>query len=277
MSVFMNYEAASRHYDETRVPVGLEIILGCLARHAKPLESLTLLDAGCGTGAYAAAVSDHVGRIEALDMSPGMLSRARQRLGALVENGRAGFHQGSIAAMPLPERSVDAVMINQVVHHLGDHEDGRFASLRQVFAGIARVLRDDGLFVFNHCGQEQLRQGYWYHALIPEGAARFRTRFAPLDLVEDLLRETGLTPKGRFVPLDAVCQGEAYFDGRGPLSEAWRDGDSCWSDASAPELESALRKVRDLARDGGLEAFVAQHDAARPQVGQITIVSAQRA
>ena len=76
MSVFETYDETSRHFDETRVPIGVEIILGCLARHEKPLNELVVLDAGCGTGAYARAIVGSVGRIEASDTSAGMLERA---------------------------------------------------------------------------------------------------------------------------------------------------------------------------------------------------------
>ncbi len=79
MSVFETYDETSRHYDTTRVAIGGEILLGCLARHAKPLHELSVLDAGCGTGAYSLAIIGRVGRIEAIDMSAGMLERARAK------------------------------------------------------------------------------------------------------------------------------------------------------------------------------------------------------
>ncbi len=38
MSVFETYDETSRHFDATRVPIGAEIILGCLAREAEVVE-----------------------------------------------------------------------------------------------------------------------------------------------------------------------------------------------------------------------------------------------
>ena len=84
-----------------------------------------------------------------------------------------------------------------------------------------------------------------------------------------LLAEAGLTPAGRFVPSDALIQGDAYFDGRGPLDPAWRRGDSLWSMVSEAELERALDRVRALDDAGTLDAFVAEHDRVRPSIGQI--------
>ena len=64
-------------------------------------------------------------------------------------------------------------------------------------------------------------------------------------------------------------QGDAYFDGRGPLDPAWRRGDSFWSMVSEVELERLLDRVRALDAEGTLDAFVAEHDRMRPAVGQL--------
>ena len=90
MSVFETYQRTSRHYDATRVPVGSEIILGCLARHGTPLDQIELLDAGCGTGAYSHSIIGHVGRIDALDLNDGMLKQARRKLADEAAAGQIG-------------------------------------------------------------------------------------------------------------------------------------------------------------------------------------------
>ncbi len=277
MSVFEKYDETSRHYDRTRVPVGAEILLGCLARHEKPLHELTVLDAGCGTGAYSQTIAGRVGRIEALDMSAGMLDQARAKLAAEAEAGRIRFHQGSIMELPLEAGTVDAVTINQVVHHLGDTPEDGFERLRAVVAEFARVLRPGGVLVFNHCSQTQLRDAYWYYFLCPEGHESVRRRFAPLEALRAIFEDAGFVNRGSFVPVDAVCQGDAYFDGRGPLDKAWRDGDSFWAQVDAAEVDGALARVRELDAGGTLDAFVTEHDTRRPEIGQITFLSASRA
>ena len=275
MSSFETYDETSRHYDTTRQAVGVEIILGCLARHSERLNELRLLDAGCGTGAYAAALAGRLGRIEALDFSEGMLARARAKLAAHERAGRIGFHRGSITDLPFADAAFDAVMINQVVHHLGDAAED-FARLRQAAGQFARVLRPGGVLVFNHCAQEQLRAGYWYYRLAPRAQARVLRNFAPLETLRAILEQAGFRHRGSFVPLDAVCQGAAYFDGRGPLEKAWRDGDSFWALVEPGELETALAQVRAHEEAGTLETFVAEQDAGRPAVGQITFLCALR-
>ncbi len=272
VSSYETYDDTSRHFDRTRIAVGAEIILGCLARQPRPLDELAVLDAGCGTGAYSHAIIGRVGRVEALDMSQGMLAEARAKLSAEAQAGRIGFHQGSIGELPFAAASFDAVMINQVMHH---RDDGAgHPAHRRVIGEFARVLRPGGALVINSCTHEQLRHAYWYYHLIPEAGERMRRRFAPLDALREMLTDAGFTVRGSFAPLDAVCQGDAYFDGRGPLDKSWRDGDSVWALVGEDELARACARVRELDAAGALDDFVARHDARRPEIGQITILFA---
>ena len=276
MSVFEKYDETSRHYDRTRVPIGSEILLGCLARHGKPLHEISVLDAGCGTGAYSQAIVGRVGRVEALDMSRGMLDAARAKLAGPHRAGRIAFHQGSITALPFEAASFDGVMINQVLHHLPDDGAAGYPLHREVFTEFARVLRPGGSLVVNSCSQDQLDGAYWYYHLAPRAKAAMAAGFVALDVIEAMLGDLGFEPRGRFVPVDAVCQGADYFDGRGPLEKPWRDGDSFWALADADELAAALATVRDLDRAGDLDGFVAEHDARRAHIGQITFLHARR-
>jgi ubiquinone/menaquinone biosynthesis C-methylase UbiE len=276
LSHYEKYDETSRHYDHTRVAVGAAIILGCLASQNKALEAMSVLDAGCGTGAYSQAIVGSVGRIEAMDMSQGMLDAARAKLAGPAVAGRIAFHRGSITALPFDDASFDGVMINQVLHHLADDVGAGYPLHRQVFSEFARVLRPGASLVVNSCSAEQLDGAYWYYQLAPAAKAAMAAGFVPLEDIEALLGDVGFALNGRFVPVDGICQGPAYFDGRGPLQKAWRDGDSFWARADAAELASALATVEGLDRRGELDGFVAKHDARRSHIGQITFLHAER-
>jgi SAM-dependent methyltransferase len=272
MSSYEQYDRTAAHYDGTRWPIGAEIIVGCLAQGRVPLAEMTVLDAGCGTGNYARALLRHVGRIEALDRSAGMLEVARRKLADALENGRVVLHPGSIDALPLADASVDGVMINQVLHHLPDDPEAGWTAHRRVFGECARVLRPGGVLVLNTCSHAQTEQGFWTFHLIPRARDEILRRLMPLDTLERALTDCGIEPRGRFVPVDAVVQGEDYLDPRGPLRSEWRAGDSIWALVDDAELAEVERTLCDLDARGELEAYVAEHDAMRPQVGQVTFL-----
>jgi len=168
-------------------------------------------------------------------------------------------------------------MTNQVLHHLDDGTDQAFPVLRRAIGEFARVLRPGGALVVNTCTRDQLRNAYWYWQLVPDATERFCRCFAPLETLRDAMAEAGLVYQDRFVPLDSFCQGEAYFDGRGPLDPVWRNGDSFWAVLTDDELEQELARLRALDAAGRLDAFVAEHDAGRRARGQITFLFARRA
>ena len=268
MSAYENYTAVSADYDRTRVPVGIEIILGCLASGGRSLASLRLLDAGCGTGSYTAALRPYVGAIDAVDLNPSMLGVAQVKLDR-TPGCPAVLHEAGIDALPFEDACFDAVMVNQVLHHLPDSPNDGWPLLRRVLGEFARMLRPGGVAVINTCSHEQLRRGWWFASLVPEAVETIRRRHADTEVLKGLLAGAGLAPRGRFVPSDAVMQGDAYFDGRGPLDPAWRRGDSLWSMVSESELERALDRIRALDEAGMLDAFVDEQDRMRPSVGQV--------
>lgn len=196
MSSYEDYTRVSRNYDRTRCPVGIEVIIGCMAQAHTPLDEMVVLDAGCGTGNYSRALLDHVGRIVAVDLNEDMI-------------GDAAF---------------DGVMINQVLHRLPDESAQGFSVHRRVFREIAWVLKPGGILTVNTCSRRQLEHGYWYYSLIPQAARTLRARFVPIELLPEILEESGFTYRGRFAPLDALMQGPSYFDPHGPLRKEWRDG-----------------------------------------------------
>ena len=276
MSSYENYSHTSRHYDGTRSAVGVEIILGCLAAAGDGLASLRVLDAGCGTGNYARAIVDYVGRVEAIDMNEGMLESAAAKLAAFSSAGRVQFHRASITELPFGDASVDGAMINQVLHHLPDDPAQGWPKIRQVVREMARVTRPGGVLIINTCSHQQLEHGWWYTSLIPKAVAGMKKRHISIAGLQAIVAQGGFHASRRFVPLDAMLQGEHYFNGRGPLDARWRDGDSIWATVSPGELDAALARLTRLDAGGEIESYVRRWDARRPDVGQFTFIVATR-
>ena len=85
MPKFENSTNISQNYDLTRQPVGLELIFGALACGSRPLGEQTVLDAGCGTGNYLAALAGKVARVEGVELNSGMLETARTKTADISE------------------------------------------------------------------------------------------------------------------------------------------------------------------------------------------------
>ncbi|MBE9555107.1 MAG: class I SAM-dependent methyltransferase [Proteobacteria bacterium] len=274
MSRYEDYATVSKFYDETRVPIGTDILLGCLGAAGVPLTEVRLLDAGCGTGAYSRAMLPHVGRVDSVDLNEGMLAVARAKLADEEAAGRIAFHQGSIDALLFEDASFDAAMINQVLHHIEDGADPSFPAHEAVIAEMHRVLRPGGVLVINMCTREQLSEGYWYYDLVPQARKACIRCHVPTERLQAMLTAAGFQPRAPEPVLDAVMQGKAYFDMTGPLSESWRKGDSFWALATDAQVKQAEARLREMQAAGTLEAWFHERDGRRKGVGQFTFFSA---
>jgi SAM-dependent methyltransferase len=274
LSSYEDYTHKSGNYDKTREPIGTEILVGCFAHAPVPLDRTVVLDAGSGTGSYSDALLHYVGRIEAVDLNPGMLEVAARKLAWAGE--RISFHSSRIDELPFESATLDGVMINQVLHHLPDDAAEGFPAHQRVFQEFARVLKPGGILTVSTCSQEQLRHGYWHYHLIPEAADALRNRYVPLDELIEILDDSGLDHRGSFTPVDATVQGDSYFDPAGPLNKEWRDGDSVWSLVTEDRLNRTLSRIQKLNERGELQTYAARNDALRSHIGQVTILFASR-
>lgn len=94
------------------------------------------LDLGCGSGLCGALLRESVARLEGVDLSPRMVTRAQAR-GVYDRVQQAEL----VAYLQASERRHDLVVAADVLIYVG--------ALEPVFAGVRRVLRPGGLFGFS--------------------------------------------------------------------------------------------------------------------------------
>jgi SAM-dependent methyltransferase len=143
-------------------------------RRARLPARFRLLDAGCGTGGLLLALrrAFPAAELSGVERHPDGLAHARARTGLPVT-------EGDLHALPLPDASVDAVTVTDVLYHQGIEP-------ARALTEIARVLRPGGVFVSNEVAFPWLRS---YHDEQVHAARRFtRASFSAL------LRHAGLEP-----------------------------------------------------------------------------------
>jgi len=281
MSQFAQYKVDSPNYDSTRVPIGLEIILGCLTRIGIPLSEQVVLEAGCGTGNYLQALLPVLGAMVGVDSSEQMLEQARATV-----TGDVDVMQGSVMDLSMVDESFDAVLSNQVIHHLdegpgADAEPSAWppsehAGINGFLREAYRVLRPGGALVLNFSKPEQVRDGFWWAALIPTAVERLAYRLPEPDQLRQMLVAAGFNITLEVADLHGVLQGKSYIDTRGPLRKEWRAGDSTWTLATADELDDGKERLEKMHEDGTVEQFLADREALRRKVGQSTFLCARK-
>jgi ubiquinone/menaquinone biosynthesis C-methylase UbiE len=106
---------------------GLEDWRAALEQHVRPAPGMTLVDVGAGTGQFAAAFADWF-EVHVVAVEPSDAMRER-----IPRTPRIDVRAGEAEHLPLPDDSVDAAWISNVLHHIPD--------LAAAAAEIARVLR----------------------------------------------------------------------------------------------------------------------------------------
>ncbi len=131
-----DYDAGDVHlrYAEARriSPQAMAMWLEAIERHVPRSEVKIVIDLGCGTGRFSAALRQHFSaQVVAIDPSRNMLSVA-----AAASTQGLAHVQATAGRIPLRDGCADLVFVSMVWHHVPDQpEAGR---------EIARVLRPGG-------------------------------------------------------------------------------------------------------------------------------------
>lgn len=140
-----------------------------------------MLDVGCGTGRFAAALAERGSRVWGVDASAEMVELARER-GVNAKVARA-------EALPFKEGWFDGAVAVLVIHVL---------DRPRALAEVRRVLAGDGRLVIGTFDHAQF-DGYYLNPYFPSLAEIDRARFPTREALEEELRAAGFEP--RVVPL----------------------------------------------------------------------------
>ena len=101
---------------------------------AVPLAGADVLDLGCGIGSLARRIARETGAasVTAIDTDAEQIARANEKGGAVT------YLTGMAEALPLPDASIDVVVMMKSLHHVP------ISQMDAAFAELARVLRPSG-------------------------------------------------------------------------------------------------------------------------------------
>jgi demethylmenaquinone methyltransferase/2-methoxy-6-polyprenyl-1,4-benzoquinol methylase len=157
-----NYDRLSRWYDwfagsEKRfTDAGLRLL--------DPRPGERILEIGSGTGHALAHLADAGGRITGLDLSAGMLSRARHRV-SRSGSRRVDFCQGDALALPFPSRTFHGIFLSFTLELFAAPDISR------VLDECYRVLKPVGRLGVVALAREKrtaVRMYEWFHRHWPQ-------------------------------------------------------------------------------------------------------------
>jgi ubiquinone/menaquinone biosynthesis C-methylase UbiE len=124
-----------------------------LERFGGRVDGGRVLEIGCGRGVGTEIILSRFGaaHVDAFDLDPDMVERARRRLAGFGE--RVRLYVGDATAIPAEPSAYDAVFDFGIVHHV--------PAWREAVREVVRVLRPGGRFFFEEVTRQALaRWGY---------------------------------------------------------------------------------------------------------------------
>jgi malonyl-CoA O-methyltransferase len=179
------------------------------------LQPSRILDAGCGPGwgMRQLAAKYPAAQLVALDIAIGMLQNARGHSGwwrKLFGGARQLQVCGDIEALPLAANSVEMIWSNLALQWCND--------LPTAFAGLHRVLKNDGLLMFSTLGPDTLKElRLAFHGVDSHNQLN---RFADMHDIGDMLIHAGFAEP----VMDMEYLTLTYDDVRGVLYDLKRIG-----------------------------------------------------
>lgn len=154
----MSYNIFPRFYDKVMDQSVYGEWLSFVDRKTAPNETLEILELACGTGIIAVELAKKGHRVTGLDLSEEMLTLAYER----KENEQVPLMlvEGDMRELEIYGSFDLVTCFSDSLCYLTEEEE-----LYQAFSGVARNLKDDGLFLFDVHSLHQMNEvfpGYQY-------------------------------------------------------------------------------------------------------------------
>jgi SAM-dependent methyltransferase len=249
----VDYDKVSRIYDVSRA-ANVETIEK-LIKVLHVANDSWLIDMGCGTGNYAAAIQQVAERVIGIDISVGMLKRARAKFPGIQ------FVQGDITCLPFSSNTFDGALAIQVLHHIKEKE----LFIREAY----RVLRKGACFAIDSCSHQQMHT-FWLYYYFPRGLDLDLARITDCDEIASLLGKAGFSNVSIEISYTDIAieheKPERYLD------KDYRNGQSTFCLVSEKNIELGCRKLREDIASGAVTNVIGQFETKERKAGGSCII-----
>ena len=212
--------------------VNKEELKNSIIRYGDFNKNHIVLDGGTGTGVIASLIAPHVKEVYGIDISPEMLSLAKNEKNMILE-------EGDMRDINHPENKFDRVVSRNVFHNILSTED-RLKSAKECY----RVLKNSGKFIFQEGvpPNSNLKKDFEEIFSLKET----RVVFLPED-IENLLIEAGFKKIETHIIIDSDFDLNNWLDNDGTLDETTKKKIIDLHLNSTPEFKKYynLRKIDD--------------------------------
>lgn len=233
---FRSGQLPTEHFNERFSEENLSFWVPLIIEHGGIAERETVLDIGCGTGGFSAAIaSAAAARVVGLEQSGDFIAFARSH--HTTRCGSARWVNGDAADLPFADGSFDRVVLSLVLHQLPEPE----RTVREA----ARVTRAGGSVLVRTIAPEDAR-GRVPARFFPSMAAADEARMPRVAEIERWLSAAGL----RAGPACRVIR-NAHLSLAEQVRHAQIEVRSRYASIPEEELHEGLRRMRDDALSHG--------------------------
>ncbi len=222
-------------------------------------QNSLLLDMGCGTGNYTNVLKPFVKNIIGLDLSIGMIKKAKNKYPNLE------YTNSNILWIPFRSEVFNGLYLIQVIHHISNKLD--------LFKEAYRVLKKNGYIAIHTCSHDQINT-YWYTYYFPEGLKAELKRFLEIKDLIYLLKKTGFSKIGV-----KICYYDTVILNQSPknyLDKNFRNGDSFFSLMEEDEIEAGCKKLQDDIKSGVINKILEEYKERVTLYGGSLIIYGQK-
>jgi ubiquinone/menaquinone biosynthesis C-methylase UbiE len=254
----VDYDTISQVYDSSRV-ANSETIKNLIGLLRLDSDSV-ILDMGCGTGNYSAALQGVAKQVIGIDKSQAMIDQA------LLKYPTLKLIKGDVTDLPYKTDTFDGCFAIDVLHHVG--QKSKF--IQEAY----RILRKGGRLAIRHCSHNQLK-AMWYYHYFPRGLEVDLARLPDSPVIVSLLEQAGFLNIGI-----KICYYDEVIERENPedyLNRAYRDSISTFAYLSIKDIEAGCKQIYFDIMSGDMREFVRKSkETLLKKIGTSAIVYGQK-